>query len=45
MGGYLVLLPEGGMRGLGSRVQVVGRWERRSWETSVSMRGHREEGG
>ena len=26
----------------GSRAQVVGRWERRSWETSVSVRGENE---
>ena len=24
------------------RAQVVGRWERRSWETSVSERGENE---
>ena len=28
--------------GIGSRAQVVGRWERRSWETSVSERGENE---
>ena len=28
--------------GIGSRAQVVGRWERRSWETSVSVRGENE---
>ena len=28
--------------GIGSRVQVVGWWERRNWETSVSVRGENE---
>ena len=28
--------------GLGLRAQVVGWWERRSWETSVSVRGENE---
>ena len=28
--------------GIESRAQVVGRWERRSWETSVSVRGETE---
>ena len=28
--------------GIGSRAQVVGRWERRNWETSVSVRGENE---
>ena len=29
--------------GIGSRAQVVGRWESRSWETSESVRGEKVE--